>query len=693
MNAVPQKLTSNQESSGDVIVGIDLGTTNSLIAICDVSGGRGGGRGGGEVGGGPRVLLDDAGRALLPSVVRYTSDRAGTLLKTAVGYAAMVSIKEVDAGEGLDRQSVIVSSVKRLIGRSLADAQADLPFLSYRVVSGERGTARVVLADDSAIGSTNVVRTTSPEEVSALVLQELKRIAEARLGRVVRKAVITVPAYFDDAQRQATRTAGRLAGLEVVRIVPEPTAAALAYGIGLARDASRNRREVSHVVVYDLGGGTFDVSVLRLTPADRTGDDATATTDFYQVLATSGDTHLGGDDIDHLLVREFLRQRSGASGQMPDAGRDQITSLVNEARRVKHALTEHDGAKFVMPATDTVPGEPGFSWPLTRTEFDTMIEPLVGRTLRRCEQAIRDARSKGLPDGPLDQVIDAVILVGGSTRIPLVRERVCQFFAKQPYTAIDPDRAIALGASVQASILAGTTKGSLLLDVIPLSLGLETVGGAVAKLIVRNSPVPARASEMFSTSVDNQTSIRLTVFQGEREMAADCRKLGELHVRGIPPMPAGLPQLEVTFLVDANGVLNVSASERRSGKRATMQVIPNHGLTTEEVDRIERESLTHARQDMARHRIADLISHSMLDASAIARTLDRVESLLDPAYASALRARIAELRVLIDAGKRDWSAVDANAFQRTKEALDRESMRLHEVAIAQSLRDGTTPRH
>lgn len=626
-----------------MIVGIDLGTTNSLIALCDAAG--------------PRVLVDDAGNALVPSVVRYDLDAAGAILRTEVGQAAFA-----DAPGG--STSVRVNSVKRLIGRSLQDAQADVPYLAYRVAAGERGTARVELAPGVGV---------SPEEVSALVLAKLKGIGEARLGRPVRKAVITVPAYFDDAQRQATRTAGRLAGLEVVRIVPEPTAAALAYGIGLARDAKRNRREVSHVVVYDLGGGTFDVSVLRLTPAEAAGE-----TDFYQVLATSGDTHLGGDDIDHALARAYC-ERVGAA-------RDAMPQLIGEARRVKHALSDGERAEFRGAGG-------GQAWDVTRGEFEALITPLVERTLQSCEQAVRDARAKGLPEGELSEVIDAVILVGGSTRVPLVRERVAAFFGKQPYTAIDPDQAVALGASVQAAILAGTTKGSLLLDVIPLSLGLETVGGAVAKLIVRNSPVPARASEMFSTSVDNQTSIRLTVYQGEREMAADCRKLGELHVRGIPPMPAGLPQLEVTFLVDANGVLNVSAVERRSGKRATMQVIPNHGLTNEEVERIERDSLTHAREDMTRHRIADLISHSTLDVSAISRTLERVQAALDPAYAASLREQLAKVRGFVEAAKRDWRGVDANAFQQAKESLDRTSMRLHEVAIAESLqaqlRDGS----
>jgi len=631
----------------EVIVGIDLGTTNSLVAICDASG--------------PRVLLDERDRALLPSIVRYDSDASGTLLATTVGEAALSEPAPPSV------RPVIVSSVKRLIGRSLADMQADLPYLPYRVLAGERGTARVQVSQHT---------TSSPEEISALVLARLKQIAEARLGTRVHKAVITVPAYFDDAQRQATRTAGRLAGLDVVRIVPEPTAAALAYGIGLARDAQRNRRDVSHVVVYDLGGGTFDVSVLRLTPAQADGQSV-GNPDFYQVLATSGDTHLGGDDIDQAILR-WAAQSTAPPTHAAQPAALIAPALLAEARRVKHELTERDIATF--DARDGTPPKT-----LTRAALEALIEPLIARTLQSCDRAIRDARTKGLPEGNLADVIDAVILVGGSTRVPLVQERVESFFGKRPYTAIDPDQAVALGASVQAAILAGTAKGSLLLDVIPLSLGLETVGGAVAKLIVRNSPVPARASEMFSTSVDNQTSIRLTVYQGEREMAADCRKLGELHVRGIPPMPAGLPQLEVTFLVDANGVLNVGAVERRSGKRATMQVVPNHGLTSDEVDRIERESLTHAREDMTRHRIADLISHAMLDVSAISRTLERVQALLEPAYAASLREQVAAVRGLVEAAKRDWRSVDPNAFQQAKEALDRASMRLHEVAIAESL--------
>ncbi len=666
------------EAKAGPIVGIDLGTTNSLVAICDASG--------------PRVLRDDDGRALVPSVVRYDSDRTSKIVATVVGREASERAEQEDDDYAReDVRSVVVSSVKRLIGRSLADARADVPYLPYRVVAGDRDTARVVVAMSDGSNASEAIRTVSPEEVSAKVLERLKAIAESRLGVEVRKVVITVPAHFDDAQRQATRTAGRLAGLEVVRIVPEPTAAALAYGIGLSRDAARNQREVSHVAVYDFGGGTFDVSILRLTPAD-----SQTATDFYQVLATNGDTHLGGDDVDQLLVREFM-ERWIASHALPDevaaASRlenriaegdaELVAGLMREARRVKHALAEQEVATFEMPKGDAVVA---YSWTLTRGEFDALIEPIVLKTLAMCEQALRDARAKGLPEGALHEVLDAVILVGGSTRMPMVRERVRAFFGVEPYTAIDPDEAIALGASVQASILSGTTKGSLLLDVIPLSLGIETVGGAVAKLIVRNTAVPTRATEMFSTSVDNQTAIKLSVYQGEREMASDCRRLAQFELRGIPPMPAGLPQVQVQFLIDANGVLNVSAHERRSGKRAQMQIIPNHGLTPDEVNAIERDSLIHAREDMTRHRVVDLITNASLDLKWIGERLAKFEALLEPAYASELKLQIAQLADLVAKAKTDWRSVDANVFQRAKETLDRSSIRLQEVSITQSLK-------
>jgi len=637
------------------IVGIDLGTTNSLVAVA-------GWPGAGEA---ARVLVEAGGRGLLPSAVRF-EDGGGVVVGD-------------DAKErAVEFPLATVVSVKRLMGRSLKDATGDLKFLSYEVVEGPNETVRVRIGE----------REVSPQEVSAIILRELRERASRVLGVPVRKAVITVPAYFDDAQRQATRDAARLAGLEAVRLVAEPTAAALAYGLGL-RSGAKRRAQV--VAVYDLGGGTFDVSVLRITPS--AGGDEGEGMEAFQVLSTSGDTHLGGDDFDYALMGLFTRE----IGERFFGGRDVGAELSpgvrralrDFAERTKIRLSEADEARVEIDLGD---GEGGagaggarvYSRVVTRVEFEGLIEGLIERTMVACKRAVRDA--KRLMEG---EELSAVVMVGGSTRVPRVRERVREVFGVEPYVALDPDVVVALGAAVQGSVLSGARRDALLLDVVPLSLGIETAGGAFAKIVMRGATIPAMASEMFSTQVDGQTAIKLQVLQGEREMAADCRSLGTYHLRGIPAMPAGIPQLRVEFRVDANGVLSVLAMERRSGKRLDVQIVPSHGLTRAEVERLELESFAHAREDMRRHRIADLVANSGLDLHWIGKQMTQHGAKLAPGTRAAIESAINELRDLVERAKDPARSdgVDPDVFYRAKEALDRASVGLHEVSISESLKE------
>jgi molecular chaperone DnaK (HSP70) len=553
-----------------LVLGIDLGTTNSLAAV--------------RAGKGARVLRDRDGEPLVPSVVCFHPDG-----RTIVGRDAKAL--------RLDFPERTVFSVKRLIGRSAAEVQQEAARLPYRVVAAERGLPRVQIGDQPW----------TPEAISALILQQVKATAEQALGQPVREAVVTVPAWFDDAQRQATKDAAQLAGLECLRILNEPTAAALAYGIDGSKDGT--------ALVYDLGGGTFDVSILRI-------DDG-----VFRVLSTAGDTHLGGDDFDELLGQRIL-------AQLPPTSDPYVLQAVRAAAEgLKIRLSDADRAELELDLGD----RGAVKLAVTRAEFEAAIAPLVQRTLDCVTRAVKDA---GLQLHELDDVV----LVGGSTRVPLVRARLQSLTGKVPHTGVDPDLAVALGAAIQADVLAGNDRSLLLLDVIPLSLGLETLGGAVQKLILRNSTIPTSVTEEFSTGVDNQTAVDLTIYQGERELAQDCRLLGRFQLRGLPALPAGLPRIAVTFLVDADGVLRVTAREQRTGAQASIQIVPTFGLTRDEVRKMMLDSIEHAQHDYVAREAIDTRNKAEAMVRGTQKALQKL--LAANADAAALKAGCDELTKL-----------------------------------------------
>jgi molecular chaperone HscA len=584
MGKVAINIATGSIQQNDTIVGIDLGTTNSLIAIVRQDTHE------------PIALREIDGLTLVPSIVHF--DEYGN-----------VSVGNVAKEKLVTEPHRTIYSVKRLMGKSYKDVGTHADFFSYKVIDDNTDSLVKIQIGD---------RFYSPIELSSYILKELKHRAEHILKTTVSKAVITVPAYFNDAQRQATRDAGKLAGLDVLRIVNEPTAASLAYGIGM------QAHEEKTIAVYDLGGGTFDISILKITNG------------IFEVLSTHGDTYLGGDDMDRALAQHW-QQQLGWSDELLKNNKSLTQQLRITAEEAKKYLTNHTTYAGTVDGNEVT---------ITVDEFNALIAPLVERTMQSCTQALKDA-------GLQPEEIDAVVMVGGSTRVPLVKEQIRNFFGRELYDQLNPDEVVALGAAVQADILAGNNTEMLLLDVTPLSLGIETMGGLMDVLIPRNSKIPTKAGRQYTTQKDGQAGMRISVYQGERDLVQDNRKLAEFNLSGIPGMPAGFPKVEISFLLDADGILKVSATELRSGISQSIDVQPQYGLTDEQVEEMLLASLTHAKDDIHIRALVEATTEAVQMLETTERFIHKYAEALTEEEQTATRNHMQLLQQAIDAKDKD----------------------------------------
>ncbi len=596
------------------IIGIDLGTTNSCVAVME--------------GGEPVVIPNQEGSRTTPSVVAFT--KTGERL-----------VGQVAKRQAVTNPENTIYSIKRFMGRRYDEVLDEIQQVPYKVVRGKNDVARVKIGDKEY----------SPQEISAMILQKMKQTAEDYLGEKVTEAVITVPAYFNDSQRNATKEAGEIAGLKVRRIINEPTAASLAYGLDKKKDEK--------IAVFDLGGGTFDISILEI------GDGV------FEVKATNGDTHLGGDDFDQRIidwiVSEFKKQEGVDLSKDPMA-LQRLKEAAEKAKCELSTVTQTDINLPFITATDTGPKH--LNMTLTRAKFEQLCDDLFQRTIEPCRIALKDA---GLT--PAD--IDEVVLVGGATRMPKVQQIVRELFGKEPHKGVNPDEVVAVGAAIQGGVLAGEVSDVLLLDVTPLSLGIETLGGVFTKLIEKNTTIPTRKTEIFSTAADGQTSVEIHVLQGERPMAVDNRTLGRFHLDGIPPAPRGVPQIEVTFDIDANGILNVSARDKATGKEQSIRIEASTGLTKEEVEKMVRDAQQHAAEDRKRRELVD--TRNMAD-NVVYQTEKNLKDLgdkIDSASKERLESAVArvkeamrgdnvqEIKSAVDALNQVWADVSGKLYERT----------------------------